>query len=182
MDTDEPGEGEPGSLETWSRAASLGAPVYRAPASPDDLDRELSRYTPEGGCAVLDTPAWERKPETIHLRALTLVDLAVLCLQPSPGELDRAGSFLRALEHIQSVGGRMPEWVILLTRTHHSASAVGETRQVLEEAGFTVLTNQVPDEHAKNGLGQSHGKPIPVDHSGAMGRLAVELFAKVAAS
>ncbi|MFJ4880864.1 hypothetical protein ACIP93_37440 [Streptomyces sp. NPDC088745] len=181
MDTDEPGEGEPGSLETWSRSASLGAPVYRAPASADDLDRELGRYTPEGGIGLLDTPAWERKPETIHLRALTLVDLAVLCLQPSPGELDRAGSFLKALDSIQAVGGRVPSWVILLTRTHHTASAPAETREVLEEVGYTVLRSQVPDEHSRSGLGQSHGKPIPVNHSGPMGRLAAELFSAVTA-
>jgi hypothetical protein len=175
IDTDEPGESEDGSLYTWSRAASFGAPVYKGPANHDDLAMEMAMYLPVGGVCGLDTPAWEKKPETIHMRALSLVDVAVLCLQPTGMELDRAGSMLSLLEQIKMTGGHTPELVVLLTRTKSSARAANETRETLEGLGFSVLTNEMPDQHGMDGYGQSFKKSIPIDWESPMGKLSREL-------
>ncbi|MFF3460441.1 hypothetical protein ACFYXH_40425 [Streptomyces sp. NPDC002730] len=175
IDADEPGEDEDGSLYTWSRAASFGAPVRKAPANHEDLDVELGLYLPAGGILGLDTPAWERKPETIHMRALSMVDVAVLCLQPTGMELNRAGSMLSAIQQIEAVGGRTPKLVILLARTKAQANAATQTRDTLTEAGYQVLQNEMPDQHAMDGYGQSFAKPIPIDFTSAMGKLSREL-------
>ncbi|MGW1765037.1 hypothetical protein ACWCQL_13300 [Streptomyces sp. NPDC002073] len=177
IDADEPGEDEDGSLYTWSRAASFGAPVRKAPANHEDLDVELNLYLPAGGILGLDTPAWERKPETIHLRALSMVNVAVLCLQPTGMELNRAGSMLSAIKQIEVVGGRAPKLVILPARTKASANAASETRAALTQAGYEVLVNEMPDQHGMEGYGQSFPKPIRPDFKSAMGKLSRELAA-----
>ncbi|MFI8992161.1 hypothetical protein ACIG63_45750 [Streptomyces antimycoticus] len=177
IDADEPGEDEDGSLYTWSRAASFGAPVRKAPANHEDLDVEMGLYLPAGGLLGLDTPAWERKPETIHIRALSMVDVAVLCLQPTGMELNRAGSILSAIQQIELVGGRAPRLVILLTRTKSSAKAAEQTRDALTGAGYEVLVNEMPDQHAMDGYGQSFAKPIRADFTSPMGKLSRELAA-----
>lgn len=175
MDSDEPGEHEDGSLYTWSKTSSLGAPVRKAPANHDDLDVELDLYLPAGGILGLDTPAWERKPETIHLRALSLVNVAVLCLQPTGMELNRAGSLLSAIKQIEAVGGRAPKLVILLTRTKSSANAADQSRDALAGAKYHVLTNEMPDQHAMDGYGQSFPKPVRIDFTSPLGKLSREL-------
>ena len=106
VDMDKPGDDEPGSLYAWAELVDLGAPVYPAPAH-TRLGQEARRLTPPKGLGLIDTGAWERKAGGPHFAVLGAVDLAVLTLQPTDMEMERAGSVLAAMEH-RSRSGRPP--------------------------------------------------------------------------
>ncbi|GAA0970566.1 hypothetical protein GCM10009550_78430 [Actinocorallia libanotica] len=175
MDTDKPGDDEDGSLYAWAQQADLGAPVYPAP-NHNRLAPEAARLTPPGGLALIDTGAWERKAGGAHFSTLSAVDLAVLTLQPTPMELDRAASVLDALHHLESVGANVPQLVILLTMVNSSAGSPRSTRTALAGAGYTVLESEIPRSDARDGYGQAFGKDLRLVAGSPMQRLAHELL------
>lgn len=177
VDMDRPGDDESGSLYSWAELVDLGAPVYPAPAH-TRLGPEARRLTPEKGLGLIDTGAWERKAGGPHFAVLGSVELAVLTLQPTDMELDRAGSVLAAIEHLASVGAPTPRLVILLTMVNPSARSAADTRSTLTDAGYHVLTATVPRSDAMDGYAQAFGKPPR--RGGAMRALATELAAEAA--
>jgi MinD superfamily P-loop ATPase len=175
LDADDPGEQEDGSLYTWSDVADLGAPVYRAPAASRIAD-EARRLTPEHGLALIDTGAWERKSGNRHFAVLAASDLVVLAVQPTPIELERAGSVLKAVEQLEAVGVPAPRLVLLMTMVNRSASSAKETREDLEAAGFTVLRTEVPRSDGRDGYAQAFGRTPRVETGSPMALLADELL------
>jgi CobQ/CobB/MinD/ParA nucleotide binding domain len=175
MDTDDPGEQEYGSLYAWSDVADLGAPVYRAPAA-SRIAAEAKRLTPPGGILGIDTGAWERKSGNAHFAVLTASHLAVLALQPTTMEIERAGSVLKAIEQLEAVGAASPRLVILLTMVRSSASSARETRADLQAAGFTVLRTEIPRRDGRDGYAQAFGQPPRVVPGSPMAALAAELL------
>lgn len=178
LDTDDPGEDEYGSLYAWSDAVDLGAPVYRAPAA-SRIAAEAERLTPAGGILAIDTGAWERKTGNAHFAVLAASDLVVLALQPTTIEIERAGSVLKALEQLESVGIKPPRLAILLTMVNKSAASAMETRSDLEGAGFAVLRAQVPRSDGRDGYAQAFGQAPRVVPDSPMAELAAELRAEV---
>lgn len=179
LDVDRPGDEEDGSLYTWANAVDLGHPVYPAPAVPH-IAREAARLTPPGGLGLLDTGAWERRDGSPHMPVLTAVDLAVLCLPPNRIEIERAGSVLGALQHLQSLGAHAPRLVVLQTLVNPSARSAGTTREALEAAGFQVLRTVIPRVDAHDGYAQAFGRPPRVVAGSPMDLLAAELLEEVA--
>ena len=175
FDTDEPGEKEEGSLYSWHRKAPLGAPVYPAPA-PGDVRHEIDRLTPEPGIGLVDTGAWERRAGNRQMAALSAVDLAVLFMQPTDIEVERIGSIFAAVEQIESVGGRTPQVVVLLTMVNNRAYSPGETREALVAGGTRVLKTEIPRSDALDGYAQSFGKPPRLKQDSPMHQLASELL------
>lgn len=175
MDMDRPGDDEPGSLYAWAEQVDLGAPVYPAPAH-TRLNAEARRLTPPHGLSLVDTGAWERRAGGPHLAVLSAVDLAVLTLQPTDMEMERAGSVLAAMDHLETVGARVPKLVILLTMVNRSASSPAETRRVLTDAGYTVLRTEIPRSDARSGYAQAFGKPPRLVPGSPMDLLANELL------
>lgn len=150
LDADEPGDEESGSLIEWADLADLGAPVYPAPARAGIRER-AKQVTPPGGLLAVDTGAWVRKAGGTHFAVLSAVDLAVLTMAPTRMELDRAGSILAALEHLESVGAHCPALRILLTMTNPSAAAADEQEAALTDAGYQVLRTRVPRSDSRDG-------------------------------
>lgn len=175
IDADDPGEQEDGSLYTWSEGTDLGAPVYRAPAASRIAD-EARRLTPAHGIGLIDTGAWERRGGNRHFAVLAASDLVVLALQPTPIELERAGSVLKAVEQLESVGVDVPRLLILLTLVNRSASSAQETRDDLAAAGFTVLQSVVPRSDSREGYAQAFGRTPRVVPDDPMALLADELL------
>lgn len=175
LDADDPGDGEYGSLYAWSDVADLGAPVYRAPAA-SRIAAEAERLTPPRGILGIDTGAWERKSGNSHFAVLAASHLAVLALQPTTMEIERAGSVLKAMEQLEAVGVTPPRLVILLTMTRRSASSARETRADLEAAGFTVLRTEIPRSDGRTGYAQAFGQPPRVVSGSPMADLAAELL------
>ncbi|MFI0454536.1 ParA family protein [Actinomadura sp. 6N118] len=175
VDMDIPGDDEHGSLYAWASLTDVGAPVYPAPAH-TRLAQESQRLTPAGGLGLLDTGAWHRKAGGPHYSVLSAVDLAVLTLQPTEMELERAGSVLTALEHLESVGAHVPDFVILLTMVNNSAASPAETREALTSNGYRVLTTEVPRQDSRQGYAQAFGKPPRLIIGDAMDSLSVELL------
>lgn len=178
MDADDPGEQEDGSLYTWSDIADLGAPVYRAPAA-SRLADEARRLTPAHGIGLIDTGAWERKSGNRHFAVLAASDLAVLAVQPTPIELERAGSVLKAVEQLEAVGVPAPRLLLLMTMVNRSASSARETRGDLTAAGFTVMRTEVPRSDGRDGYAQAFGRTPRIEPSSPMALLADELLEEV---
>jgi cellulose biosynthesis protein BcsQ len=179
IDVDKPGDDEPGSLYAWAGLVDLGAPVYPAPAL-TRLAGEARRLTPGKGLALIDTGAWHRTAGGPHYAALGAAELVVLTLQPTDMELDRAGSVLAALEHLESVGAHVPRLVVLLTMVNPSAASAAETRETLTDAGYTVLRTMIPRSDARDGYAQAFGKPPRIGWATPMGLLAEELLTEAA--
>lgn len=179
LDADDPGEEEDGSLFAWSDHVDLGAPVYRAPAA-SRLAAEAKRLTPAGGLLGIDTGAWERRSGNRHFAVLAAADLVVLALQPTPMEIERAGSVLKALEQLESVGVTPPRLVILLTMVNRSAASAAETREDLAGAGFTVLRTEIPRQDGRDGYSQAFGQLPRVVADSPMADLAAELVTEAA--
>jgi len=179
IDTDKPGDDEPGSLYAWADLVDLGTPVYPAPGQ-TRLAHEARRLTPAHGVALLDTGAWLRTAGGPHLAALSAVELVVLTLPPTDIELDRAGSVFTAIEHLEAIGAAVPRLVVLLTLVNPSAASGNETRTALVDAGYHVLKTKIPRSDARDGYAQSFGKPPLISHSSPMGLLAAELLTAVA--
>lgn len=178
IDADDPGEQEDGSLYTWSDTCDLGAPVHRAPAASRFAD-EVRRLTPAHGLALIDTGAWERKSGNRHFAVLAASDLVVLAVQPTPIELERAGSVLKALEQLGDYGVPVPRLLLLMTMVNRSAVSAKETRDDLTAAGFTVMRTEVPRSDGRDGYGQAFGHPPRVAPGTPMALLADELLEEV---
>ncbi|MFE0517341.1 hypothetical protein, partial [Streptomyces sp. NPDC058964] len=145
-------------------------------APPSSGSRERAKQvTPAGGILAVDTGAWVRKAGGMHFAVLSAVDLAVLTMAPTRMELDRAGSILAALDHLQSVGAHCPELRILLTMTNPSAAAADEQETALVDAGYQVLRTRVPRSDARDGYGQAFGRPPRLVPDSSMDLLAAEL-------
>ncbi|MFJ9662876.1 hypothetical protein ACIRPR_33615 [Streptomyces griseoflavus] len=179
LDADEPGDEENGSLVEWADLADLGAPVYPAPSRAGIRER-AKQVTPAGGVLAVDTGAWVRKAGGTHFAVLSAVDLAVLTMAPTRMELDRAGSILAALEHLESVGAHCPALRILLTMTNPSAAAADEQEAALTDAGYQVLRTRVPRSDSRDGYGQAFGRPPRLVSGSPMDQLAAELVAAAA--
>ncbi|MEV0137930.1 MULTISPECIES: ATP-binding protein [Streptomyces] len=179
IDTDVPGEDENGTLYEHAQVVDLGAPVYPAPGI-HQIRNEAVRLCPEKGLCALDTGAWERKKDGPHLPVLSAVDLAVLCLQPTGNEVQRAGSVLGAIESLSATGAHAPELVILLTMVDPSTATPDDVDTELAEAGYTVLRNRYELSNARNGYAQSWGKPINTKPDTNMDRMAREILDVVA--
>lgn len=175
LDADEPGDEENGSLVEWADLADLGAPVYPAPSRAGIRER-AKQVTPAGGVLAVDTGAWVRKAGGTHFAVLSAVDLAVLTMAPTRMELDRAGSILAALEHLESVGAHCPKLRILLTMTNPSAAAADEQEAALTDAGYQVLRTRVPRSDSRDGYGQAFGRPPRLVSGSPMDQLAAELL------
>ncbi|MEV0926887.1 MULTISPECIES: hypothetical protein [Streptomyces] len=179
IDTDVPGDNEHGTLYEHAQAVDLGAPVYPAPAI-HQIRNEALRLTPEKGVGALDTGAWERKKDGPHLAVLSSVDLAVLCMQPTKNELNRAASVLGAIQQLEATGARAPRLVILLSMVDRSAASADDMDEILSEAGYTVLRSRYHLSNGRDGLAQSFGEPVRVREGSEMDDMAREILDVVA--
>lgn len=179
IDTDVPGEDEHGTLYEHAQAVDLGAPVYPAPAI-HQIRNEALRLTPEKGLGALDTGAWERKRDGPHLAVLSAVDLAVLCMQPTKNELNRAASVLGAVQQLEATGARAPKLVILLSMVDRSAASGDDMDEALSEAGYTVLRSRYHLSNGRDGLAQAFGEPVKVKPDSELDVMAREILGVVA--
>jgi len=179
IDTDVPGDDEHGTLYEHAQAVDLGAPVYPAPAI-HQIRNEAVRLTPEKGLAALDTGAWERKAGGPHIAVLSAVDLAVLCMQPTKNELNRAASILGAIQQLEATGARAPKLVIMLSMVDRSAAAADDMDETLSGAGYTVLRSRYHLSNGRDGLAQSFGEPVKTRDESEMDVMAREILDVVA--
>ncbi|NUP37025.1 MAG: hypothetical protein HOY76_08400 [Streptomyces sp.] len=179
LDADEPGDEENGSLLEWADIVPLAAPVYPAP-SRSHIRTRAKQLTPPGGILAVDTGAWVRKAGGTHFAVLSAVDLVVLTMAPTRMELERAGSVLGALDHLQDVGAYCPRLVILLTMVNSSAASGDETAEVLKTTGYTVLNTRIPRSDSRDGYGQAFGRVPRLVPDSPMDKLAAELAAEAA--
>ncbi|MEU3038098.1 hypothetical protein [Streptomyces griseoaurantiacus] len=89
-------------------------------------------------------------------------------------ELDRAGSILAALDHLQNVGAHCPELHILPTMTNPSAAAVDEQEATLTDAGDQMLLTRAPRSDSRDGYGQASGQPPRLAPGPPMDQLAAD--------
>lgn len=179
IDTDVPGDDEYGTLYEHAQAVDLGAPVYPAPAI-HQIRNEAVRLTPEKGVTALDTGAWERRRDGPHLAVLSAVDLAILCMQPTKNELNRAASVLGAIQQLEATGARAPRLAIALTMVDPHAASGNDMAKALMDAGYTVLSSQYHLSNSRNGFAQCFGEPIKIKAGSKMDIMAREILHEIA--
>lgn len=175
VDADEPGDGEHGSLSEWADLVPLAGPVYQAPSRSHIRERAV-KLTPPDGLLVIDTGAWVRRAGGTHFAVLSAVDLVVMTLAPTRMELDRAGSVLAAIDHLEEVGAHCPKLVIVLTMVNTSAASGDETATTLQDAGYSVLTTRIPRSDSRTGYAQAFGRAPRCVPGSPMDLLARELL------
>ncbi|MCY0924227.1 MULTISPECIES: hypothetical protein [unclassified Streptomyces] len=158
IDTDTPGDKEHGTLYAHANAVDLGAPVHPAPAV-RHIRREARRLCPEKGVCLLDTGAWQRSENGRHLAVVSAVDKVILCLQPTPNEVERARSVLGHLQKLQNTGMPVPELHIVLTMVGRSVAA-DDLEGKLQARGHSVLRSRFLFSSAMNGPAHIFKRPI----------------------
>jgi MinD superfamily P-loop ATPase len=179
IDTDVPGKNEHGTLYTHANAVDIGAPVYPAPAV-HHIRQEAQRLCPEKGVCLLDTAAWEKHDDGPHLTVMSAVDKVILCLQPTPNELDRATSALGYVQQLKNTGAPYPELYVMLTMVGQGVVAADKLEDKLTAAGYPVLASRFKFSSALNGPAHIFKKPIKVKSGSPMDRMAREVLDVVA--
>ncbi|MFJ2008469.1 hypothetical protein [Streptomyces chartreusis] len=178
IDTDVPGEKEHGTLYVHASAVDLGAPVYPAPAVPQ-IRQEAQRLCPEKGVCVLDTGAWERKDNGPHLAVMSAVEKVILCLQPTPNEVERATSVLGYIHQLENTGAPAPELHVMMTMVGRSVAA-DQLEDKLTAAGYPVLRSRFKYSSAMNGPAHVFKQPVKVKSGSEMDEIAREVLDVVA--
>lgn len=178
IDTDVPGKAEHGTLYTHANAVDLGAPVYPAPAV-HHIRQEAQRLCPEKGVCLLDTAAWEKHDGGPHLAVMSAVDKVILCLQPTPSELDRATSVLGYIQQLKATGAPAPELHVMLTMVGRGVAA-DKLQAKLEAAGYPVLSSRFMFSSALTGPAHIFKQKIRTRAGSAMDRMSREILEVVA--
>ncbi|MCX5435556.1 hypothetical protein [Streptomyces sp. NBC_00063] len=75
---------------------------------PMTLPNLATTITPPGGILGIDTDAWQARIGGSHMAAPAVADLAVLMIQPTGMELQRAASVSTAFQTITAMGMALP--------------------------------------------------------------------------
>lgn len=140
-----------------ARVHAVSGPML-AHLDPMTLPNLATTITPPGGILGIDTDAWQARIGGSHMAALAVADLAVLMIQPTGMELQRAASVSTAFQAMTAMGMALPPLIVDLTRTNPSAASLRETMQNLREAGETVLDGTLLNSDARGGYAQAFGK------------------------
>ena len=144
----------PGSLLRWSELAGWSVPVIGLAVR--DLHKRLPGLARDYATVVIDTPPLEDHVG-IATSALRAADVIVVPVGPTTMELDRLSPVFEAIEEVTPLRERPPIVRILLTRVVGGAHSGGNARDVLTEAGLTVLRANVP---RKERYAQAFGAPV----------------------
>ncbi|MGR3939060.1 hypothetical protein LCH29_40390, partial [Streptomyces sp. BRA346] len=143
------------------------------------IRQEAQRLCPEKGICVLDTGAWERRQDGPHLAVMSAVDVVILCLQPTPNELERATSVLGYIQQLQSTGAPAPELHVMLTMVGRSVAA-DQLEDKLTAAGYPVLQSRFKFSSALNGPAHIFKQSVKIRPGSATDRMAREVLEVVA--
>jgi chromosome partitioning protein len=127
-----------GSALSWSEeAGELPFAVVGLPVR--DIHRRLALLLPGVTHAVIDTPPGE---SAIVRSAITAVDMVIVPTSPSIMDLDRLRPTLDLIAEVDAV---TPLRVcVLLTRVRAATKSGRLAREVLEDAGVSLLEAQIP--------------------------------------
>jgi len=118
-----------------------GVPVVEEAG--DEVWRTAQRLAAEGNRVIIDTPGFRSQAT---LACLSVTDFAVVPVKPSPFDVDRMLDTLNLL--IKGVSGRQPEFRCILTQTTRDSIISKHIRAELIEAGFPVLSQEMPNRVA----------------------------------
>lgn len=147
----------PGSLLRWSEMGDWPLSVIGLPVK--DLHTRLPGMNLSGyDSLVIDTPPLEDHAGIVH-SALRAADVVLVPLAPTTMELDRLTPILTALDELTPLLRRPPALRVLLTRALIRATSTENAREVLTDAGLTVLPTVIPrlERYA-----QAFGGPVNV--------------------
>jgi chromosome partitioning protein len=133
-----------GSALSWSEeAGELPFAVVGLPVR--DIHRRLALLLPGVTHAVIDTPPGE---SAIVRSAIAAVDMVIVPISPSIMDLDRLRPTLDLITEVDAVA---PLRVfVLLTRVRAATKSGRLAREVLEDAGVSLLDAQIPLRESLN--------------------------------
>lgn len=130
-----------GSLLRWSELGGWDLPVIGLATR--QLHQRLPAIARDFALAVVDTPPLDDQAGVVY-SALRAADVVVVPVGASTMELDRLAPILAAVEEVSPLRNVPPRVLVLLTRTVPHAVSTSSARQVIEAAGYEVLSAAVP--------------------------------------
>src|SRR5262249_12402054 len=118
-----------------------GVPVVKDAS--EEAWKLAQRVAGEGGRVIIDTPGFRSRAT---LACLGVTDFVLVPVRPSPLDVDRMLDTLNVL--LNGVSGRRPNFRCVLTQTTRDSVIAKHIRSELIEAGFPVLTNEMPNRVA----------------------------------
>lgn len=109
----------------------------------------IKRQSPAHGVTIVDTPGFD---SDITVAALAVADLVLIPVKASPLDVDRMMDTVRTL--MSGVKGWAPTFRCVLTQTTRGSVISRHIRAELEEGGFPLLANDMPNRvaYAEAGL------------------------------
>lgn len=132
----------PGSLLRWSELADWPLSVIGLPVK--DLHTRLPGMSlGEYDWLIIDTPPLDDQAGIVF-SALRVADVVVVPVAASTMEMDRLTPILAAVEELAPLRDHPPAVRVLLTRVVARATSTENAREVLTDAGLSVLPTPIP--------------------------------------
>lgn len=114
----------------------------------------IKQLAPRHGVTIVDTPGFD---SDITVAALAVADLVLIPVKASPLDVDRMMDTVKTL--MSGVKGWAPTFRCVLTQTIRGSVISRHIRAELEEAGFPLLVNEMPNRVAYAEAGLYGGTP-----------------------
>lgn len=147
-----------------TREKALGGVTVVEDAT-DDAWKTAQRTAETSDLVVIDTPGFRSEAT---LACLSITDLVLVPVKPSPFDVDRMLDTLNVL--INGVSGRRPIFRCVLTQTTRDSVIAKHIRSELAEAGFPVLKNEMTNRVAYPEAALWGATPSLTDRDGAAAR------------
>jgi chromosome partitioning protein len=147
-----------------TREKALGGVAVVEDAT-DDAWKTAQRTAETSDLVVIDTPGFRSEAT---LACLSITDLVLVPVKPSPFDVDRMLDTLNVL--INGVSGRRPIFRCVLTQTTRDSVIAKHIRSELAEAGFPVLKNEMTNRVAYPEAALWGATPSLTDRDGAAAR------------
>lgn len=114
-----------------------------------NLWKTFQQASAKHGITIIDTPGFDSE---ITVSALAIADLVLIPVKASPMDVDRMMDTVRTL--MSGVKGWAPTFRCILTQTTRGSVISRHVRSELEESGFPLLLNDMPNRvaYAEAGL------------------------------
>lgn len=144
-----------GSALRWSEQGEWSIPTLALPVK--DLHKRLAGIIPAStDVVVIDTPPLEQQAGIVA-SALRAADVAVIALAPTMSEYERLPEVWALIEDVEPLRAEPLRAAVLLNRTVPNANSTPMFRELITEAGHTVLPTTIGRRET---VAQSFGGPL----------------------
>jgi chromosome partitioning protein len=144
-----------GSALRWSEQGEWSIPTIALPVK--DLHKRLTGIVPSAtDIVIIDTPPLEEQAGIVA-SALRAADVVIVSMAPTMGEYERLPEVWAAIDDVEPLRVSPLEAAVLMNRTVTNANSTPMYRELMTEAGHTVLATTIP---RREPIAQAFGGPV----------------------